>query len=335
MNEHPFSPYIRALGKGKTGSRALSREEARSAFGMILRGEATPVQVGAFLMLMRVKEETADELAGFVEAVHDYLAPSLSATCVDIDWPCYAGKSKQQPWYVLSALLLAEHGHRVLLHGCDSHSKQRLFTEDCFRALGLPVADNWSDIASQIDQHKLSYFPLRHWCAPLQALIGLRAELGLRSPVHTLARLINPQNAPCSLQSIFHPAYAEHHQEAAYLLKRQYSVVFKGDGGECELRPNADSKLLFTRNGEKATAHWPRTLSGRVDPVAELNPEALRALWRGDSEDSYGREAVLQTCALALSTLNAALSYEQARATAEHYWQNRNRQRLSPRTPCC
>ena len=71
--EHPFAPFVRILGKGKSGSRSLSRAEARQAFGMILRGEVEAVQVGAFLMLLRVKEETGEELAGFVEACRDRL----------------------------------------------------------------------------------------------------------------------------------------------------------------------------------------------------------------------------------------------------------------------
>ena len=59
MNEeHPFAGYIRTLGKGKHGSRSLSQDEAHRAMQMILAGEAEPIQLGAFLMLMRVKEET-------------------------------------------------------------------------------------------------------------------------------------------------------------------------------------------------------------------------------------------------------------------------------------
>ena len=64
MSEHPFAPYVRTLGRGKRARRSLTREEAADAMAMILRGEAEPAQVGAFLMLLRVKEETTEELAG-------------------------------------------------------------------------------------------------------------------------------------------------------------------------------------------------------------------------------------------------------------------------------
>src|SRR6478609_5449912 len=101
INEHSFAQYIRALGKGKKGSRSLTRDEARTAFSMVLNGQAEAVQVGAFLMLLRVKEESADELAGFVEAVRAYIAPPSNITA-DLDWSSYAGKRKHLPWFILS-----------------------------------------------------------------------------------------------------------------------------------------------------------------------------------------------------------------------------------------
>ena len=62
--EHPFAAYIRTLGRGPGRSRALTREEARAALAVVLRGEAAPEQVGAFLMLLRYRGEAADETRG-------------------------------------------------------------------------------------------------------------------------------------------------------------------------------------------------------------------------------------------------------------------------------
>ena len=69
--EHRFAEYIRIIGKGKKGSRPLTQEEAYQAMKMILANEVEPIQLGAFLMLMRVKEETPEELAGFVLAARE------------------------------------------------------------------------------------------------------------------------------------------------------------------------------------------------------------------------------------------------------------------------
>ena len=74
----------------------------------------------------------------------------------------------------------------------------------------------------------------------------LRSLLGLRSPVNTLSRMINPLNARASVQSIFHPAYARLHQEADRILEQPRSMVFKGDSGEIEVKPQADTCLLYT-----------------------------------------------------------------------------------------
>ncbi len=71
--EHPFAKFIQILGKGQRGARDLTQQEAEQAMTMILSGQVEPVQLGAFLMLMRVKEETAEEVAGFVRAVRNSL----------------------------------------------------------------------------------------------------------------------------------------------------------------------------------------------------------------------------------------------------------------------
>ena len=87
--------YVRILGKGKRGARDLTREEAREAMGMLLDGKVEEAQLGAFLMLLRHKEESAEELAGFTEAVRERVqAPK---TAVDLDWPSYAGRNATCP----------------------------------------------------------------------------------------------------------------------------------------------------------------------------------------------------------------------------------------------
>ena len=69
--EHPFAQFVRILGKGKRGARNLTREEAREAMGMLLDGKVEDTQLGAFLMLLRHKEESPEELAGFTEALRE------------------------------------------------------------------------------------------------------------------------------------------------------------------------------------------------------------------------------------------------------------------------
>lgn len=326
-NEHPFAQYIRALGKGKKGSRSLTREEARTAFGMVLNGEAEAVQVGAFLMLLRVKEESADELAGFVEAVREYVAAPTNITA-DLDWSSYAGKRKHLPWFILSALLLAENGIRVFMHGSDGHTAGRIYTESCFRFLGLPVAKNWQQVSDALDKNRLCFFHLKHWCPRLQELIDLRNTFGLRSPVHTLTRLVNPLAASSSLQSIFHPAYAENHQQAAFLLGQKNALVIKGDGGEFERRPDADCKLYLIHDKEKQREDWARSFGVPQSAEDDISQELLRAVWRNECQQDYATAAVIGTTALALRAMQRAQDQDSAYAMASEWWKARDLQRL-------
>ena len=102
---HPFSKFIAILARGKTKTRSFTLEESVESMGMILRGEVFPEQVGAFLMLMRLKEETPAEIAGFAMGARSTMELPDTIPAVDIDWSSYAGKRRQLPWFVLSALV--------------------------------------------------------------------------------------------------------------------------------------------------------------------------------------------------------------------------------------
>ena len=326
--EHPFARYIRILGKGKTGSRSLDFEEARTAFGMLLRGETEELQRGAFLMLLRVKEETGEELAGFVEACRDNMVAPPSVIQADLDWSSYAGKKNQHPWFVLSVLLLAQAGYRVFLHGSDGHTPGRLYTEQVLSQLGLPVADNWDEVAGQLDEQGFSYLPLRRFCRPLHEIMQLRPLFGLRSPVNTLARLLNPLRAVSSIQSVFHPAYAALHQEADGLLGQPAAMVFKGDSGEVEVKPQADTCLSLSRQGEQQKLLMPRERAGRVEAVTSPDIGPLQELWRGTRLDAYGEAATLATASAALLLLRGDSDIDAAREQATGLWRARDMERL-------
>lgn len=110
QQEHPFAEIIRILGKGRNGSRGLTYDEAYRAMSMIMAEEVEPVQLGAFLMLMRVKEESPEEVAAAVNAIKPTLTIPTDMPTVDIDWSSYAGKKRVLPWYLLATLLMAQNG---------------------------------------------------------------------------------------------------------------------------------------------------------------------------------------------------------------------------------
>ncbi len=318
--EHPFAPFVRILGKGKRGARNMTRAEAREAMGMVLDEKVEDTQLGAFLMLLRHKEESPDELAGFTEAVRERLhAPALE---VDIDWPTYAGKKRHLPWYLLAAKCLAQNGVRVLMHGGGAHTAGRLYSEQLLELLGIPLCRNWQAVGEALGQQNIAFFPLGDWAPQLQRMIDLRNTLGLRSPIHSLARILNPLGARCGLQSIFHPGYQGVHRDASSLLG-DHAIVIKGDGGEVEINPDTISHLYGTTDGQPWDEEWPALSDRRHVKPATLDPQHLVAIWKGDIEDSYPQLALIATMALALRGLG--MPRAEAFAQAEQYWANRNR----------
>ena len=325
--EHPFAETIRILGKGKKGSRPLTQEEAYRAMRMVMNDEVLPVQLGAFLMLMRVKEETPEELAGFVQAVRESFA--FATDCpVDLDWSSYAGKRRHLPWFLLSALLLAENGITVFMHGAAGHTSGRLYTEDALQALGLKPAESIAQAKEQLAAQHFSYLSLEQFCPKLNDIIELRPIMGLRSPVHTLVRLLNPFNADYSIQGIFHPGYRPVHQQAAALLMQPHMAVLKGEGGETERNPDVDCLVQSVHNGELIDENWPALFSRRHVKSETLAPEQLAQLWSGALVDEFATASVIGTAAIALKLLGKAETQMQAEALATAYWASRNQEKF-------
>jgi len=326
--EHPFAQYVRILGKGRNGSRALSPEEAYAAFRLIMADQVEPIQLGAFLMLMRVKEESPEEVAAAVRAIRESLQVPANAPKVDLDWSSYAGKKRQLPWYLLSTLLLAESGVKIFMHGASGHTAGRIYTKEVLPQLGIPVAHSFDDACRHIESGNFAYLDLEYLSPKLHQIIEMRPLLGLRSPVHTIARMLNPLDAPCVMQGIFHPGYRDIHQEAGKLLGLPRMAVIKGEGGEIERNPDIACLVRLVRDGELAEEDWPPMFDKRHIRQDDLDITHLMQVWDGSREDEYGVGAIVGTVAVALYTMGRAKTREQAEAQALALWQGRNKNRF-------
>ena len=318
--EHPFAPYVRTLGRGPGRSRALTREEARAALTAVLRGEAAPEQVGAFLMLLRYRGEAADEISGLVEAARDAIGAGLPPGCpaVALDWPSYgAGRTRGEPWFLLAALSLAASGVTVLMHGSNEFS-QGTAVEAGLAALGLPICRSRDEAAGELAARRFAYLPLTALSPPLNRLLTLRGLLGLRSPINTVVRLLNPFDAPSAVDGVFHPPYIEVHLGAAERLQRGRLAVVKGGGGEAERNP-----------AKPITVHLWDSAAGRSEmlmPVTATLGEAgtLAEEWRTGL--GPGAATARATIALALLALGRAHDPGSADLGAETIWAHRLRQ---------
>ncbi len=327
-SQHPFARFIRILGRGRHASRSLTQEEAREAMGMILDGEVEEIQLGAFLMLIRVREETPEEVAGFVQAVAERIRLPNQVPRIDLDWSSYAGKKRQLPWFILAALLLAGQGHTIFIHGARGHTGGRIYTFDALQALGIETADSLETATRQLAQQNFAYLDLRQLSPELHRLMELRPLLGLRSPIHTVARMINPFRADHVIQGIFHPGYLAIHQMAGKLLGQPHLAVIKGEGGEIERNPDM-SCSLYTLHGEKTDeTELPPMFGKRHTKPDHLDLSLLQKVWRGEESDEYGEAAIIGTAAIALQLLEPSLSDAGAIEKARAYWTERDQNRL-------
>jgi anthranilate phosphoribosyltransferase len=328
-HNHPFARFIQILGRGKSLSRSLTVEEAREAMAMILAGNVLPEQLGAFLMLTRMKEESPEEIAGFVLAARAAMQRPKPLPKADLDWSSYAGKSRQLPWYILSALVLAQNGVRVFMHGADGHTEGRVYTREVLNRFCISIAWTFDEAAVHLAKRNFAYMPLEGINPTLANMFGLRSILGLRSPVHTLSRMLNPFEAPVMLQGVFHPGYMTIHQKAALLLGQPGMAVFRGDGGEIERRPNKPCEVLTVHDGAAGEERWPALISEpRQAPEETMNLDRLTAFYRGEACEDYGEAAVTGTIAIALKTLGKAKTMEEAQEQARAMWRDRDRLKM-------
>ncbi|WP_396586624.1 glycosyl transferase family protein [Bermanella sp. R86510] len=329
IQEHPFAPYVRILGKGRKGSRAFNYEEALTAMGMILNGEVEDVQLGAVMMLLRVKEESAEELAGFAQATKNHIAGNIPQTmAADLDWSTYAGKRRQLPWYILAALCLADNSIKVFMHGAHGHTAGRIYSQQVLQHLGVSISDTWQHAEHALEHDHFCFMDMSLLCPELQRIIDLRNTFGLRSPVHSFARLLNPTNAPFVSQGIFHPGYGPSHQHAANLLNYNHLSIIKGEGGECEYNPESAFKMHHCFNGELIEETWPALWQRRGIKPKTLDLDTLIKVWHGQEENDYGEAAVIGTLAYCARLMGKAESQADCLAQAKSWWQNRQASRI-------
>ncbi|MET0015478.1 MAG: glycosyl transferase family protein [Sedimenticola sp.] len=321
---HPFAKYIQILGKGKNGMQSLTREQAYEAMQMITFYDVTPEQIGAFLMLMRVKEETAEEVAGFTQALRESLPSYGSDFKPAIDWAAYAGKKRQLPWFVLAALVLAGRGYPVLMHGMN-RSDERVYVPLALDALDMDTANSLKDAREQIEKTGFSYLPISKLSPLTTELLTTREIFGLRPPLHTVARMLNPFAAPLSVMGVFHPNFAEIHQQASVLLEQPNALVCKGEGGEFERIPDRSVNLYGVNKGECWEDTWDNIIkTGSEVKPGRLNLNHFRAVWDGDEEDAYGEAAVVGTLAMVIKALGLESEASATHRMAQEWWWKRH-----------
>ena len=238
-----IAPYIKEIGRGKEGARSLTQAQAYDLMSQVLDGRAGDLEVGAFCIAMRIKGETTTELAGFLEAAQERCVPIPAALHPDgpvVLLPSYNGARKLPNLTALLAMLLAQKGVPVLVHGVLKDAG-RVTTADVFHDLGLPIAHNAAEMGHAWARREPVFMAIDALCPPLAKLLEVRRVIGLRNPGHTVAKLLDPTRGGAALRVVnhTHPEYAEalsgflHHTHA-------HAMLMRGTEGE----PVADPRRL-------------------------------------------------------------------------------------------
>ena len=252
-----FTPIIKEVGRGAKGARGLSAATAQEAFTALLSGEVSDIQLGAWWLAMRIKGETPEELAAFVEAMQATLAFRVKRTRPIALLPCYNGARLLPNLTPLLAWTLAQRGMDVLLHGV-THDPGRVSTFALFQALNFPVTDTAEATHAALTQQRIAFVPLDALHPKLAALLSNRWRIGVRSTPHTVAKLLQPVDGlAVRIIALTHGDYIERMGAHISAQPDAEAVVFRGCEGEPVLHPKRAVTVRIFQNGASVMRDWP------------------------------------------------------------------------------
>jgi anthranilate phosphoribosyltransferase len=257
--------YIKEIGRGAAGARSLNAKQAQDLMALVLDRQVSDLEIGAFAIGMRVKGETADELAGFLRAAHERCLPLPQDQPVVL-LPTYNGARKLPNLTPLLALRLAQEGVRVLMHG-PLHDPARVTSAEICHDLGLAVSVDAESVRQSWQRHEPAFMPIDALCPPLARLLEVRRVIGVRNSGHTVAKLLNPCG-PLGLRVVNH-THPEFGELIAQLAADEHAdmMLLRGTEGEPVADPRRAPKLQVFVAG---TAHPEFSMAAQEGVLTQL-----------------------------------------------------------------
>jgi anthranilate phosphoribosyltransferase len=288
--------------------KQLARAEARAVMDEIMRGEATPAQIAGFLVALRSKGETADEITGCAEAMRDHVLAVRPRRDDLVDTAGTGGDSARTINISTAAALVAaaagaavaKHGNRAVSSACGS--------ADVLEALGFTLELEPQRIAESIDELGFGFLfaPSHH--PAMRHAAAVRKELATRTVFNVLGPLTNPAGARAQVVGVYSPELVRTIADVLARLGARRAYVVHGGGGIDELSPVGPNLVAEVVDGQ--------VLERRLDPEAELgiprcsvdelrggspveNAEAIREVFAG--KNGGRRDAILLNAAGAIA----------------------------------
>ncbi len=307
---YAFRELLQKVGSGPHTGTNLTRSEAAIAMRLMLLQEATPAQIGAFMIAHRIRRPTGEELAGMLDA-YEELGPQLSV--VASEYPVmvmgspYDGRSRTAPLGPVTALILAAAGCPVILHGGDRMpTKQGEPLVDIWQGLGV----DWTRLSLEQVQQVLEttglgfvYLPTHFPLA--QGLVTYRDQIGKRPPLATMELIWVPYAGPAHVVPGFvHPPTEGMFQMAFSLRGITRFTTVKGLEGSCDL-PRERTGIIGM---------------GHPDPT-QAHPHPLERLLLHPHDYGFeGKNVPLDSAAGAISAMKATLQGEVSEFFTSTIW---------------
>lgn len=248
-----YAAVIKLVGRGRDSARAIGRDEARELFGDMLDDRVQCVHLGALLLAYRLKGESADELAGFLDAVHARLpfvaSPEAAPRTVVI--PSYNGARTMANLVPLLALSLAARGVPVLVHGV-TNDESRVTSAAIFTALGMTACTSGDAAARALASERVAFMPLGALSPGLDRLLDLRWTLGVRNSAHTVVKMLRPVMNALGLVSVTHPEYLATMREY-YAAHPADTLLMRGTQGEAVANARRAQAIEWLHDGRAHT----------------------------------------------------------------------------------
>lgn len=258
-----ISHYIKDIGRGKDGARPIDRAQAADLMGQVLDGLITDLELGAFCLAMRIKGETAEEMAGFLDAAHSRLNKVATGGVPTVVLPSYNGPRKLPVLTPLLALLLAREGVAVVLHGAATEDK-RVTSAAVWAALGHTACAG----AATVQAGQAVFVPTAALHAGLERLLSVRRVVGVRNSGHSLVKLMNPCDGPALVVGSYtHPEYL-HSMSATFALTGQLALLLRGTEGEPVADVRRTPAMDMFKNG--ATRRVQDQREGSLDQLPDM-----------------------------------------------------------------
>jgi anthranilate phosphoribosyltransferase len=280
----PAARFIKEIGRGVKGARSMTRDDARDLYQAMLDGRVSDLELGGILLAMRIKGESVDEIAGFMDAAETSFAP-LPAPPGDYApalIPSYNGARKLANLTPLLAMLLAREGVPVLVHGVRQ-DPGRVTTAEIFAEMGIGPTGSTAGMLDAFAARKPCFMPIELLAPQLAHQLSLRRILGVRNSTHTLVKILQPFDGPAlRLVSYTHPEYLT--MLSAYFgglapAARGDAFLMRGTEGETVANANRAQQIDWFHGNVQTLLVERDAPADELAPAPEGRDAAATAAW--------------------------------------------------------